>query len=129
MASELRTTILDADDIESEVVTIDQWGADLLVKGMSGGDRAKFLKRSSRGGEMDLERFYPELVIATCFDPENPDEKVFDPADRDALSAKAGAALEQVAVVALRLSGMAPKAVDDETESLEPAPSDGSTSN
>lgn len=129
MASELRATVLESDDIESEEITIDQWGVTLLVKGMSGGDRAKFIKRSSRGGEVDLERFYPEVVIATCFDPANPDEKVFEPADRDALSAKSGAALEQVATMALRLSGMTQTAVKDEVESLREAPSEGSTSN
>ena len=127
MASELRAKALEADDIEEEIVPVDQWDIKLLVKGMSGGDRAKFLKRSSRAGEVDLERFYPELVIATCFDPDAPDERVFDPADRDALSAKSGAALELIAAVALRLSGMGQAAITDAAASLGEAPSEGST--
>ena len=127
MASELRSKVLESDDIEEEIITIPQWGIDLLVKGMSGSDRAKFLKRSSTAGEVDLERFYPELVIATCFDPEDPEHKVFEPADRDALGKKSGAALELVATLALRLSGMGPKSIDTVVESLSEAPSEGST--
>ena len=95
MASELRAKALEADDIEEEIVPVDQWDIKLLVKGMSGGDRAKFLKRTSRAGE--------------------------------ALSAKSGAALELIAAVALRLSGMGQAAITDAAASLGEAPSEGST--
>ena len=129
MASELRSKILEADDIEEETITVDQWGGiELLIVGMSGKARANFLKRSSRGGEVDLERFYPELIITTAHDPETR-ERVFEDADRDAISAKSGAALEQVAQVALRLSGMAARSVEEAVEDLSEAPSEGSTSN
>ena len=126
MASELRSRILEADDIQSEIFEVEQWGGvQLLIVGMSGKARAK---RSSRGSEVDLERFYPELVIATAHDPET-EEKVFEAADRDALSNKSGAALEAVAQVALRLSGMGPGAVEEAVEDLEEAPNEGSISN
>ena len=127
MASELRSTVLESDDIEIETIHVPQWDVDLLIVGMSGKARANFLKRSSRQGEVDLERFYPELIIQTCFDPADPTERVFEQADREALSAKSGAALEFVASAALRLSGMGPKSVEEAVEGLSEAPSDGST--
>jgi len=127
MASELRSKSLEADDIEEELLPVPQWGVEFLIKGMSGADRAKFLKRSTRGGEVDLERFYPELVIATCFDPADPETQVFEPADREALGKKSGAALEKIATVALRLSGMGPTSIANEVESLDEAPNEGST--
>lgn len=127
MASELRSKSLEADDIEEELLPIPQWDVEFLIKGMSGEDRAKFLKRSSRGGEVDLERFYPELVIATCFDPATPNVRVFEPADRSALGKKSGAVLEKIATVALRLSGMGPTAIATAVESLDEAPNEGST--
>ena len=127
MASELRKTVLESDDIEEEIVDVEQWGVKLLIKGMSGKGRAQFLKRTAKGNQVDLEKFYPELIIATAFDPDDPDEKVFEPADRDALSSKSGAALEAVSGVALRLSGMGPGATEEAAEDLEETPNEGST--
>ena len=128
MASELRKSILESDDIEEETIEVPQWdNAKILVRGMSGKARAGFLKRTSKGNVVDLERFYPELIIATTFDPETPDEPLFEAADRDAISAKSGAALEAVSSVALRLSGMGAGSVDAEVEDLGETPNDGST--
>lgn len=107
MASELKKLILDFEDIPEEKVVVPQWGdVEILVRGMTGKDRANFLKRSSntQTGEVDFEKFYPELIIATAHDLNG--EKIFEGADRDAINAKSGAALESIARVAQRLSGL-----------------------
>ncbi len=127
MASELRQQILDYDDLESEMVEVPQWGGvKLLVKGMNGRARARFLKASANNGQVDFERFYPELLIATVHDPES-EEPVFATADRDALNNKSGSALDQLASVAMRLSGLSDNSVKEAEKDLEQTPNGGST--
>ena len=113
MASELKKSILDFDDIQQEEVEVPEWGGlKILIKGMTGKSRANFLKRASgTDGNIEYDRFYPELVIATVYDPET-NEPVFEGADRDALNQKSGAALETVARVAQRLSGLGAEDVE-----------------
>lgn len=107
MASELRKSIFEIDDIPEEIVPVPEWGdIKILVRGMTGLSRANFLKRSTdANGEVAFDRFYAELIIATSFDPED-GEKLFEGADREALNAKSGLALERIARVAQRLSGL-----------------------
>jgi hypothetical protein len=105
--SELKKSILDADDIQSEIVEVPEWNVKVEVRGMNGRDRANFLKRSTNpvDGTLDYDKFYPELLIGTLFDPET-GEKVFEGPDRDSLNTKSGKALERLATVAQRLSGL-----------------------
>lgn len=105
MASELRKTILESADIEKQPVEVPQWGTTVEVRSMTGKQRSAFMKKVANGGEVDFERFYAELIIASVFDPETGDQ-VFEPADRDAISQKSGAALQVVADVAMKLSGL-----------------------
>lgn len=105
MAGELRKTILEADDIAAENIEVEEWGITIQVRGMSGKERAKLLKGATTGGEVNMEKWFPDLLIATVHDPET-GEKVFEPADRDALNAKSGSAIAAIADVAARLSGL-----------------------
>lgn len=104
----LRDIILAADDTVSEVVEVPQWGdVKIEVRGMTGKDRASFLSSYTDPdtGRVNWDRLYPSLITSTAFDPET-GERVFQPEDAEAINAKSGAALEKVAQVALRLSGM-----------------------
>lgn len=108
----LRDRILSADDIPSESVTVPEWGCDILVRGMSGADRAGLLERAvSPDGAVSFSAFYPEVVIATACDPDT-GARLFDESDKALLMEKSGAALDRVATVGLRLSGMTNEAVD-----------------
>lgn len=135
MASELRKKILEVDDIQVEQVLVPEWGVTIEVRGMNGLDRAQFLRRSTNDdGQVAYERFYPELLIATCFvPPENEEdergsgEKLFEPADRDALNSKAGAAIERIAAVAQRLSGLGTIDVEDAQGNSSGSPKNAST--
>lgn len=104
-ASELRKTILEADDEQSALIDVPEWGVTVLIKGMSAKERALLLKRVSKGGEVDLGLWFTELTIRSTHDPET-GEKVFDPADRDVLANKSGAAVSRIAEEASRLSGL-----------------------
>lgn len=130
--STLRERILSAPDLEEELVEIPQWDEKLLIRGMDGLARAKFLRAVSGGGrdatgEVDLVKFYPTLIIKCAFDPDDPETPVFEDADRDALNSKSGAALDTVAKVALRLSGLGADSVDEAVTDLKETPGSDST--
>lgn len=119
-AKSKRQQILESDDLQAEIVPVPEWGGvKVEVRGMSGTERARFMKRvSSDGGEVDFEVWYPELIIATAFDPDE-GTKLFEKADRDALNRKNGAALSRLGEKAARLSGLGASDVDDAEERLK----------
>lgn len=110
----LRDKILNADDIKKEVVPVEEWDCELEVRGLSGKERNSILNKvmNKQSGEMDLDTLYTTLLIKSVYDPET-GEKVFEEKDRDMLSGKSGAALEKVAQVASRLSGLDNKGVQN----------------
>jgi len=127
--SSLSAQIFAVDDIESELVEVKAWGVTVLVKSMTARDRAKMVGNAAgSNGLFNLEDVLPDLVIHCTFDPES-GEQVFRPTDRDALLAKSAAAIEQIATVAMRLSGMDEDAVDEAGKDSSPTPSDDSSSN
>ena len=123
----LRDRILSSADIPSEVVHVPEWDCDVLVKGMTAGDRARMLQRATdaQTQQVDFAAVYPEVIIATVHDPET-GEQVFEPSDRDNVMSKAGAAIERLVTVGMRLSGMSADAVDVAGKVSSETPSDGS---
>jgi|APCry1669192969_1035441.scaffolds.fasta_scaffold02172_2 hypothetical protein len=110
--SNLAQQIFAVDDIESELLEIAQWNVTVLVKSMTAKDRARMIGRSVQAnGNFDLEEVLPDLVIHCTFDPET-GERVFTPADREMLMSKAASAIELIATVAMRLSGMDEDAIE-----------------
>ena len=118
----LRDTILTADDLKESVEDVPEWDAKILLKGMTGRERIRLVERVSATGP-DREFMYSDILIATALDPET-GEKVFDPADREALADKSGGVLERLALKVLELSGVS---IDDaEKEVAEDPTSAGS---
>lgn len=128
MASELRKQIFEAEDIPEEMVDVPEWETKILVKGMNGKGRANFLRRSTDpvSGQVSYENFYPELVIATAHDPDS-GEPIFESADRDNLNSKSGIALNRIAEVAQRLSGLGGADVEEAKKDSPETQSNGST--
>jgi len=106
MAS-LRDTIFSAQDIPTETVNIPEWGVDVLVRGMSAGDRITLMQNAfdQTTQQVNMSIVYPDVVVACTYDPDS-SEPVFTPADKDAILAKSSAAVERLANVGLRLSGI-----------------------
>lgn len=109
--SELREKILATRDIPSERLVIEAWGAEVEVRGMSGRARAAFVQQALSGEQVDLARAYPLIVIECTFDPTT-GERLFSQEDFDAVGDKSGEALEAIAEVAMRLSGLDAAAVE-----------------
>lgn len=113
----LRDKILSANDEQSELVTIEQWGVQVLVKSMTGKARAGLMNRclNQKTGIMDMEKLYGLLVIHTAHDPET-GAKIFEEVDLEALNGKNGAAMEKIAKVASKLSGLDEGSIDEKVK-------------
>ena len=109
----IRDQILAVQDIPTQVVEVPEWGVKIEVRGMTGAERTRIMdKATAAAGDMNLQMIYPEIVIATSFDPLT-GEQVFVPEDRDILLSKSATALDRVAMVGMRLSGFTKESADE----------------
>jgi len=110
----LRDKILAAEDIQSEIVDVPEWGVTVEVRGMNGADRSRILEMASASddGRIGIGTMYVETVIASTYDPDT-GERVFSAADRDMLMGKSAAAIDRLASVGMRLSAMDAEAQDN----------------
>jgi hypothetical protein len=123
----IRELIFGADDIESELLDVPQWGVKIDVRSMDGKTRARLLRECmDENGDLDYESLYPQVIIATAFDPTT-GEKIFGPEDQEAINSKSGAALELVASCGMRVSGMDKDAAETAGKGSSTTPSDGSS--
>ena len=121
--------ILNADDIETELVEVPAWGVTVEVRSMDGRSRTRLLKSAAANdGVIDMERMYPEMVILCSFDPES-GERIFTEDDVDALLSKSAGPLELLATAAMRVSGMTGNAVDAAGKDSPSITSDDSPTN
>ena len=122
--------ILGADDRGTEPVDVPEWGGKVLVRGMTGKDRADYIASTVliRGKQTapDMSNMQAKLV-ARCIVGDD-GARLFADQDIEALGEKSAAALERVFEVASKLSGL----TDDDLETLagpfDAATSGGSTS-
>ena len=105
-----REQALSADDLGESVVDVPEWGIDVLLRGMTGKERMRYVE-SSKG--RDREYMYSDILIATAYDPDS-GEKMFDDADREALSEKSGLVLERLALKIMADSGVDLDEAEDE---------------
>ena len=86
----LRDKILNASDIKSEIIKIDEWDVEVEIRSLTGKKRAQLMKEAMDSkGKMDFEKLYPDLVISSTYDP-NTNEQIFNRTDRDLLNSKNG---------------------------------------
>jgi hypothetical protein len=125
----LRDKILAAADIPSEPITIPEWDVEILVKGMSAGDRIALMQEAfdQQTQQVNMAKVYPDVVVACCHDPKT-GEAIFSAADKDAILGKASAAVEKIAEVGLRLSGIGKEADDEAGKDSSSTQSDDSSS-
>jgi hypothetical protein len=93
------------------MVDVPEWGFTFEVRSMTAAERTHIMEMAQKAGQVDLSLVYPEIIIATTFNPET-GEKVFTSEHSEALMAKNAAALDRLAKVGLRLSGMTEEAAD-----------------
>ena len=104
----LRDLILEADDLDSDLIEVPEWGATVKVVGMSGAARARVMAMAiSPEGTVQLDKIYPELLLTCVLDPET-DQPIFLPGDGEAIMQKSGKVVERLAMRAAELSGIEP---------------------
>jgi hypothetical protein len=125
----LRDKILAVDDIPSEKVTVDEWEVDVLVRGMTAGDRVTLMQNAVDPvtGNVNMSIVYPDVVVACVLDPAS-GEPVFTDDDKSALMGKSSAAIERIATVGLRLSGIGKEEQDAAGKDSSDIQSDDSSS-
>lgn len=121
----IRDQILNAVDVQSEIVHIPEWDVDVEVRGIAAAERIAMYDRiasEQQAGKLaaPVSVMWPTLVIGCTFDPET-GEQLFKPDDWTALAQKSGAAIDRLASAAMRLSGI--------SEGSEDALGEGSSGN
>ena len=125
----LRDRILTSQDTPSETMHVKEWDVDLLIKGMSAGERITLMQNAydQTTQQVNMAAVYPDVVVSCVHDPET-GEALFTPADKDALMSKSSAAIESIAAVGLRLSGIGAETEDEAGKGSSSTPSDDSSS-
>ena len=124
----LRDKILEVQDIPSETMHVKEWDVDLLIKGMTAGERITLMQNAydQKTQQVNMAAVYPDVVVSCVHDPET-GESLFTPADKDSLMSKSSAAIESIAAVGLRLSGMGNEEQDEAGKDSSSTPSDDSS--
>ena len=108
----LSKRIAEIRDATSEIVRVPEWdNVEIEVRSLTLGERNRITVASSKKGQVDTDRFYAAIIIATCWDVES-GERAFSASDAVMLQGKSGGALDRLAKTAMRLSGL----LDDETD-------------
>ena len=122
--------ILQADDLEMEVVEVPEWGGSVLVRGLTGTERDAFegsiIVLKGKRSSMNMRNVRAKLVARSVVDEFM--ERLFSDADVEALGKKSAAALDRVFSVAQRLSGVSDDDMEELAENFESAQSADSTS-
>lgn len=101
------------DDTPSELVSIPEWGVDVLVRGFSLGAKDDFLASvlDPETRKPNLKAFNVGVLIGTAYDPES-GAKLFTETDIPVLKQKSAAIVQRLVDVGSRLSGLADEAVE-----------------
>jgi hypothetical protein len=117
-----------AGDVGREVVSIPEWGGDVLVQGLTGAGRIEFNRQSFRreGDKFEADVFYADLVLASLCLVNEAGSLLFP--DVKTLGGRSSIAIERIVRVARRLSGMDRASAEDAEKKSEATPSGGSGS-
>ncbi len=118
MAILKRDDILQANDLEKELVSVPEWGGEMYVRTMTGEERdqmeAAMIRRNGKKQDINLANFRARLAAATMCDENG--RAIFSVEDVAALGQKSALALGRVVEVAMRLNGISQRDVEEITK-------------
>jgi hypothetical protein len=121
-----REALLGATDVPTEVVPIPELHGSVVVRGMTAKERTQFEKKfvTERRGKTtrNFDAFREQICVFCCVDPK------FSPADIEQLSLVRCDVIERIANVAMKLSGITEKDVDELGQSSETPTASSSSS-
>lgn len=106
-----RDKVGDAWAVESSKETVA--GVDIEIRSMSVIDKSHLLKNASTDGKIDVEKWYPWVILTCCFDPET-GEKAFSEEDLEWVASQDSDKIAGLAQKCLSRSGMGSGKVVDE---------------
>jgi hypothetical protein len=125
-----REAILEASDINVELVDVPEWGGAVYVRTMTGAERDAFeatmVEKRGKDFEVNLRNLRAKLAAFTVVDEHG--NRLFSEEDIQILAGKSAAALQRIFNVASRLSGVSAEDVQELAKNSAGAPSDASGS-
>lgn len=130
-----REQILNCVDTKTETVPCPEWGGDVIVKGLSAGERDKWeaslFTTVKHGNSFEIksnrDNIRAKFVVASAVDEYG--KPLFTVGDIDALAKKSAAPMDRLFAVAQRLSGMTDEDVEELEKNLKSDQDDTSTTN
>jgi hypothetical protein len=107
-----RDAILGSDDLKKQVVSVPEWGGDVIIATMTGSARDAWEQSLVSNKAVSLENIRARLFAATAIDEKG--ERLFNEKDVVALGKKSAAALDRCVKVAQKLNRL----TEDELEDL-----------
>jgi hypothetical protein len=114
--------ILECSDIETEVVSVPEWGGEVMVYGLTSGEKDDFEEsmvfKDDQGNRKISLKDASARLCAMCIKDEN-GNRIFDDSDVVALAKKSGKAIKRVYEAAERLSGLGTGEVEEIVKNSE----------
>lgn len=124
-----RDAILQAEDLPTEDIEVEEWGGAVRVRALTGAERDAFeqsiVEQRGKSTRMNLRNIRAKLVALTVVDADG--KRLFSDKDAELLGKKSAAALDRVFEVAQRLSGLSPEDMEELSGNSEEGQSDGFT--
>jgi len=116
-----REEILQAQDIEYEVVEVPEWGGEVRVRAMTAAERdafeASILRQTKSGVQVEMVNLRARLCAMTIVDEDG--KRIFSDSDVAELGKKSAAALQRVFDAAMRLSKFGNEDIQNLAENLK----------
>lgn len=124
----IKETIAAADDLPSEVVTVEEWGGvKLLLRALAGPDFPWFMRTMNAVGQTETDQLEfaltcsSELIQRGAWDPDNPTARVFDPEDiAGVLDLKSFNVRQRIALKVIALSTPSSLEISEEKKDSSP---------
>jgi hypothetical protein len=122
--------ILECSDIESEVVKVPEWDGQVMVYGLTNGEKDDFenslVSKDAQTGKRSIDMKYASARLCSMCIRDEDGNNVFDQSDVIALSKKSGRAVQRIYDVAEKLSGLGDGAVKEMVKNSEKTPTSDS---
>lgn len=116
--------IVDAKDIESEVVAVPEWDGEVNVQGLTLAEKDSWTESLLSDGEASVTGA-TALLCALCIRDEN-GVRLFSSDEIGLLDEKSAKALDRIFQVAQRLSGIGPEEIEETVKNSEKTPTQDS---
>jgi hypothetical protein len=106
-----KEAILKADDLKKEIVSVPEWGGEVIISAMTGYARDAWEQHLVQSKDNVLTNIRARLIVACAVDEQG--NRLFTESDVMALGEKSVAALERCVKVAQRLNRLTETDLDD----------------